>query len=78
MAELPISDNGKHIQVFTPKEGATLTSPYTPSKDEAICVATAVTITLDSVAVTYAAGSVIGLQGGTTYTLSASTNVHKM
>ena len=78
MADLPISGNGKYIQVFTPKEGATLTSPYTPTDDEVVMLATNVTITIDTIAVDYAAGDVIGLQGGTTYTLSASTNVHKM
>ena len=78
MANLPISENGKYIQVFTPKSGATLPTTYTPTEDEVVCVATAVDITLDSKTVTYAAGSIIGLQGGTTYTLNATTDVHKM
>lgn len=78
MANLPISENGKYIPVFTPSSGTTLTSPYTPSNDEVVCLATAVDITLDSKVVTYAAGSIIGLQGGVTYVLSASTDVHKM
>ena len=78
MTDLPIAGNGKYIQVFTPSSGAQLTSPYTPSVDEVVALATDVTITLNSVAVTYSAGDVIGLQGGVTYTLSASTNVHKM
>jgi len=78
MAKLPIASNGKYIPVFTPGSGATIISPYTPSNDEVVCLATAVDITLDSKVVTYAAGSIIGLQGGVTYTLSASTDVHKM
>ena len=78
MADLPISGNGKYIQVFTPKEGATLTPPYTPTDDEVVILGDAVTITLDTIAIGYSAGDVIGLQGGVSYTLSASTPVHKM
>ena len=78
MAFLPISYNGDYIQVFTPRVGATLTSPYTPTDDEVVMLGAAVTITLDSKAIAYSAGDVIGLRGGETYTLSASTDVHKM
>lgn len=75
---LPIDDHGQRIQVFTPREGISLTSPYLASEDIVVCIATPVTITLDTVEVAYDAGSVIGLSKGVTYTLSATTAAHKM
>lgn len=76
--DLIISGNGKYIQVFTPRAGISLTSPYLASEDIVVCITTPVTITLDGVEVAYDAGSVIGLSKGVTYTLSATTAAHKM
>jgi len=70
--------NGYKIQVFTPTSGATLVSPYTPTEDEVVALASDCTITLDSKDVTYAEGTFVGLTKGVIYTLSASTDVHKM
>lgn len=76
--DLIISGNGKYVQVFAPREGISLTSPYLASEDIIVCIATPVTITLDTVEVAYDAGSIIGLAKGVTYTLSATTAAHKM
>lgn len=70
--------NGHIIQVFTPTEGTTLVTPYTPEEDETVVLAAECTITLDGVAVVYPVSSVIGLAKGVEYTLSASTSVHRM
>lgn len=77
MPDLIFTD-GSRIQVFTPREGVSLVSPYTSSDDEVVMVAADVTITIDDVAAEYVAGSVIGLSKGVTYTLSATTAAHKM
>ena len=74
-----LRDNqGYKIQVFAPSEGVTLTTTYTPDEDAVVCIATDVTITLDSIAVEYLAGSVIGLSEDVTYTFSAETSAHRM
>ncbi len=75
---LIIGEHGERIQVFAPRLGVSLTSPYTPTIDEIVMVAADVTITIDSVAADYEAGSVIGLAKGITYSLSATTAAHKM
>jgi len=75
---LTIDNHGERIQVFAPRLGVSLTSPYTPTIDEVVMVAADVTITIDSVGAAYEAGSVIGLAKGITYSLSATTAAHKM
>ena len=78
MGQLNKDVNGYRVQVFTPRAGATLVSPYAPTGDEVVMLGADVTITLNSIAVDYVAGNVLGLSEGTTYTLSASTPIHKM
>jgi len=76
--QLQKDKNGYKLQIFTPTVGTTLVSPYTPTKDEVVMVGADVTITIDGVAILYTAGSVVGLRGGASYTLSVSVAVHKM
>jgi len=75
---LTIDKHGERIQVFSPRLGVSLTSPYTSSDDEVVMLASDVTITIDGVDADYVEGSVIGLAKGVTYTLSATTAAHKM
>jgi len=76
--DLIISGNGKYVQVFAPRTGVALGTSYTPTEDEVVCLGVDVTITLDSKAISYTSGTVIGLAKGVTYTLSAETDAHKM
>ena len=69
---------GYDVQVFTPAIGVQLPTSYTPTANEVVILGSDVTITLDSIAIDYTAGNVIGLSSGIVYTLSAATNVHKM
>ena len=77
-AEMLVDQNNKSVQVFTPRVGATLVSPYIPIESEIVALGANCTITLDGKAVPYLAGAFVGLSKGITYTLSASTDVHKM
>lgn len=69
---------GRTIQVFSIREGGTLSGAYVPTANEVVCLGVAAEITVDTIAVTYPVNSVIGLKEGITYTFTASTIVHKM
>ena len=71
-------ENGARVQVFAPITGTQLTTTYVPTNNEVVKLATDVTITINSVAVLYLAGDIIGLKQGVTYTLSLATDVHVM
>ena len=66
------------IQVFTPTQGATLTSPYSPVANEIVMLSDEAEITIDGVTVLYPAGSVIGLNTRVEYTFATDLIVHKM
>lgn len=70
--------DGAAAQLFAPREGDTLVSPYTPAENEIVKPATDVTVTLDGKSVLYLAGEPCGFRKGVTYILSASTDVHRM
>lgn len=75
---LPTDGRSRDMQVFTPREGITLTSPYTPTENTVCVLGDDVTITIDTKAVDYSAGNVICFAEGVTYTLSTSIDVHTM
>ena len=78
MSKLNKDVNGYRVQVFAPTSGATLPTSYVPLIDEVVKLSSDVTMTLNSVAIAYAAGSIIGLSQGITYTFSSTVYVHKM
>lgn len=69
---------GNKIQVFSPSVGVEIPTTYTPEKNEVICIASAVDITLDEQTVSYEANSIFGLHKDITYTFSSPTAAHKM
>ena len=72
-------DNDKVILCFTPKEGITISAgDFTPTRSTVYKLASAVTITLDSVAVDYEAFDEICLIQGITYTFSDDVDAHRM
>ena len=78
MSKLNKDVNGYRVQVFAPTSGATLPTSYVPLIDEVVKLSSNVTMTLNSVAVDYVAGSITGLSQGITYTFSSTVDVHKM
>ena len=64
--------------IFSPRKGKTLVSPYTPTQNEIVALGADTTITVDTIAIVYVAGTYLGLEEGVTYTLSADTPVHYM
>ena len=71
-------EHGTPIICWTPREGVALTTTFIPEKNEVYKLASDVTITIDSIAVDYDAGTEVCFAKGLTYTLSVATNAHKM
>ncbi|MCT4632795.1 MAG: hypothetical protein N4A76_08665 [Firmicutes bacterium] len=69
--------NGNVRQLFFPKEGVTLTSPYIPDEDMEISPAGDMTITLNGVSKTYLEGDVFGLTKGISYIITGTLAAHK-
>lgn len=66
------------IQGFGPTSGVTLPTTYTPVVSVGVKLGADVTITIDGVAVDYAAGDGLILVKDITYTLSLATPAHLM
>ena len=70
--------DGISIPAFVIANGKTLTSPYTPDRDEVICLGNDVTITVNTIPVTYLEGTIVALKAGVVYILDVSTSIHYM
>lgn len=71
-------DNAVAIVVFAPIHGVTLSGTVTPTDNRLVKLGADVTITIDSIDVSYSEGDIIGLRKNVSYTFSASTVAHEM
>lgn len=76
--KLLVDGEGRDIQFFAPTSGVVIPTSYTPTQDEVFKLAANATVTLDTIAITYNAGDIIGLAKGVTYAFTLATNAHKM